>query len=82
MQYIEEDHQYLSDPMSASAGEGPRIDRVVAREGREQAKEWARRTAALYRAAVLDPEHFAHTGARRRQFIEAYIELKRFAERG
>lgn len=59
--------------------EGPRIERVIAREGREGAKQWARRIAETYRAAVLDPEHFAHTGGRRRQFIEAYLELKRFA---
>lgn len=64
------------------ASEQSRIDRLIARDGREQAKRWARRTASLYRAAVLNPEHFAHTGAHRRQFIEAYLELKRFAEHG
>lgn len=58
------------------------IGLVIARDGREQARQWARRTAAQYRTAVLDAEHFAHTGARRRQFIEAYLELKRFAEHG
>jgi hypothetical protein len=62
--------------------ERSRIERLIARDGREQAKQWARRTAGQYRAAVLHPEHFAHTAERRRQFIEAYLELKRFAERG
>jgi plasmid stabilization system protein ParE len=62
--------------------ERARIEVVLAREGPEQARQWARRTAAQYRAAVLNPQHFAHSGERRRQFIEAYLELKRFAERG
>jgi Raf kinase inhibitor-like YbhB/YbcL family protein len=62
--------------------ERSRIELILAKEGRESARQWARRTAGLYRAAVLNPEHFAHTGARRRQFIEAYLELKHFAEKG
>jgi hypothetical protein len=62
--------------------ERARIEMVIAREGRERARQWARRTAAQYRAAVLNPEHFAHETERRRQFIEAYLELKRFAEHG
>ncbi|HEY8538831.1 MAG TPA: hypothetical protein VIL28_08180 [Steroidobacteraceae bacterium] len=62
--------------------ERSRIERIIARDGREEAREWARRTAAQYRAAVLNPEHFAHQPDRKRLFIEAYLELKRFAERG
>jgi len=76
---VEVAREYAHGP-ALQSDERPRIAGVVAREGHESAKQWARRTAALYRAAVLDPEHFAHTGARRRQFIEAYLELKRFAE--
>lgn len=60
-------------------GERSRIERMIARDGLEGAREWARRTAAQYRAAVLDPHHFAHTGEHRRHFIESYLELKRFA---
>jgi hypothetical protein len=61
------------------AGEQARIERVIARMGKQCAQEWARTTAAIYRAAVLDPQHFAHTGERRRQFIQSYLELRRFA---
>jgi hypothetical protein len=73
------DREYLPGKRLPS-DETARIERVIARLGPEEAKAWARRTAAVYRAAVLDPEHFAHHGARRRQFIESYVELKRFAE--
>lgn len=68
--------------MSESLAERERIDRIVQRDGAEQARAWARRTEALYRTAVLDPRHFAHTPEYRRRFIEAYLELKRFALQG
>lgn len=61
------------------AAERQRIELVIARDGREEAKRWARRITRVYRAAVLNPRHFAHEGGRRRQFIEAYLELKRFS---
>ncbi len=64
-----------TDPIEA---ERERIERVSARDGVEQARAWARRTLALYRTAVLDHEHYAHTAAYRRRFIESYLELKRF----
>lgn len=62
--------------------ERARIESVIAKEGLEGAVRWARRTAGIYRSAVLDRSHFAHAGACRRQFIKAYLELKRFAGRG
>jgi hypothetical protein len=61
--------------------EAARIELLNARYGPEAAKRWAQRTAAIYRAAVLDPNHFAHEGRYRRQFIQSYKELKRFAGR-
>ena len=68
--------------MSGSANERVRIAWLIERDGVEQARAWARRTEALYRAAVLDRSHFAHTGDYRRRFIESYRELKFFAARG
>jgi hypothetical protein len=59
--------------------EQARIELLEQRYGIEEAKRWARRTAAIYRAAVLDPNHFAHERQHRRQFIESYKELKRYA---
>lgn len=58
--------------------EAQRIARLIDRDGLDAARQWARRTAGIYRSAVLNPLHFAHSGERRRQFIEAYLELKRF----
>jgi len=62
--------------------QGERIARVIAKDGVPAARDWARRTAGVYRAAVLEREPFAHAGACRRQFIESYLELKRFAADG
>jgi hypothetical protein len=59
--------------------EGERIARVVRRCGKAEAQAWARRTAAIYRSSVLNPQHFAHAGQHRRQFVQAYLELKHFA---
>ncbi len=68
--------------MSAFTAERARIAWLVERDGVEQTRAWARRTEALYRAAVLDPSHFAHAGEYRRRFIESYLELKCYAARG
>lgn len=67
----------LSQPQLSDEGE--RIERVLAREGPEGARAWARRTEALYRNAVLNPNHYAHTSEYRRRFIESYLQFKRFA---
>lgn len=69
-------------PSEAAECERARIARVLSRVGPEQARAWAQRTAALYRTAVLDHEHYAHTAPYRRRFIESYFELKRFAQGG
>jgi hypothetical protein len=62
--------------------EGERIARIVRRCGKAEAQAWARRTAAIYRSSVLNPQHFAHAGEHRRQFVRAYLELKHFARDG
>jgi hypothetical protein len=68
--------------MSGSGSERARIEWLVERDGAEPTRAWARRTEALYRTAVLDRSHFAHTGEYRRRFIESYLELKCYAARG
>ncbi len=72
-------HAARSSVHTESVTERSRIERIIERDGREQARVWARRTEALYRSAVLDREHFAHTPEYRRRFIESYLELKRYA---
>ena len=68
--------------MAGCANERARIAWLIERDGVEQARTWARRTESLYRTAVLDRSHFAHSGDYRRRFIESYLELKGFAARG
>lgn len=58
-----------------------RLQFLVARDGVDAAKAWARRTMRIYRKAVMHREpkpHFASTGEYRRRFIESYLEFKRF----
>jgi hypothetical protein len=66
----------------ALGDERARIERLIQRDGEAQARVWAHRTEALYRSAVLDHNHFAHTPEYRRRFIQSYLQLKRFALRG
>lgn len=68
--------------MNGSVSERSRIAWLIERDGAEQTRAWARRTEGLYRTAVLDRSHFAHTGEYRRRFIESYLELKCYAVRG
>lgn len=68
--------------MTHTPDERARLERLIARDGPEQARAWAQRTEAIYRSAVLDPTHFAHSGEYRRRYILAYLELKRFAREG
>lgn len=59
--------------------EGDRIARLVKRDGDDAARQWARRTAAIYRQSVLNRQHFAHLADHRRRFVRAYLEFKDFA---
>lgn len=62
--------------------EQDRLSRLIRRDGEEEARQWAQRTAAIYRGSVLNRDHFAHAGEYRRKFIESYLAFKRFAARG
>lgn len=59
--------------------EQARVEFLQARDGVQATQHWAQKTAAIYRAAVLNPDHFAHQCDRRRQFIESYKVLKLYA---
>ena len=60
--------------------EAPRIAFLVARDGRPAAKAWALDTARTYRLVVLGRRRpkATHT-LYRRQLVQSYLELKRFA---
>lgn len=66
--------------------EQARLQFIVARDGLAAARKWAKRTAKIYRSAVLtsrkrgfDKPHHASLPEYRRGFIESYLEFKRFA---
>lgn len=63
------------------SGEQQRLAFLTARDGLPAAKQWARRTAAIYRTAVLDKQHYASSRVYRRTFIESYLQLKKFGAR-
>ncbi len=58
--------------------EAPRIAFLVGRDGAAAAAEWVRRTLRIYRASVLNRNHFASSPAYRRGFIESYLGFKRW----
>jgi hypothetical protein len=58
--------------------ESARIAFLIERDGLSKAREWALRTAGLYRKALLSESHYAKTREFRRKFIESYQQLKQF----
>jgi hypothetical protein len=59
-----------------------RLETLVARDGQDAAREWARRTAALYRKSISDAAHFASQPDSKPRFEQLVRELERFAETG
>jgi len=59
-----------------------RLETLIARDGLEQAKQWANKTAALYLSSFSEPSHFASQPDWRPLFEKSIQELKRFAETG
>jgi hypothetical protein len=59
-----------------------RLETLVARDGPDAAREWARRTAALYRQSISDPVHFASQPDWKPRFEQIIRELETFAESG
>jgi hypothetical protein len=60
----------------AQCAETSRIEFLLQRDGAAATVIWVRRTLAIYRRALLDRRHFAHTAAYRRKFVASYLELR------
>lgn len=65
--------------------EAPRLQFLIARDGEEAARAWARRTADLY-AECIDQDgrenrkfHFASREPYRARFYQAVLQLEHFA---
>lgn len=55
-----------------------RIGLLVARDGEAAAVAWVRRTLAIYRRAVLHPQHFASKPDYRRRFLASCADFRRW----
>lgn len=55
-----------------------RIRFLLQRDGLAATMVWVGRTLRIYRAAVLDKDHYAAGNGFRRSFIEAYCDFKRW----
>jgi hypothetical protein len=62
--------------------ERERLERLIARDGMEAAKQWARCTAALYRRSFMDPTHYASQADMKQLFAESIVQLETFADTG
>lgn len=59
-----------------------RLDTLVARDGIEAAREWARWAANVYRGAVTDRTHYASQADKKPLFEKTIVQLETFADRG
>ena len=67
----------------ARSAEALRIALLLQRDGFAATSTWVRRTLAIYRRAVLDRRHFAHTAEYRLRFVASCLEFRRWlAENG
>jgi len=62
--------------------ERTRLELLCVRDGVEAARQWARRTAQLYRQSIDDAAHFASQPDWKPRFERSICELMAFAERG
>lgn len=58
------------------------LETLVARDGIEAARQWARWAATLYRGSVTDRAHYASQADRKPLFETTIIHLEAFADRG
>jgi len=63
-------------------GERERLNALVARDGMDAAKEWARKTAAIYSLSISNPDHYASQPDWKPRFEQSIRELTMFAETG
>lgn len=59
-----------------------RLETLIARDGLEQSKQWANKTAGLYLSSFCEPSHFASQSDWKPLFEESIQELKHFADTG
>ncbi len=58
--------------------EAARIEFLLQRDGAAATLIWVRRTFAIYRRAVIDRRHFAHSAEYHLKFIASCLEFRRW----
>ena len=59
-----------------------RLETLRSRDGIKAAREWAKKTAVIYRHSISDPNHYASQPDWKPLFDKSIRELKMFAETG
>lgn len=59
-----------------------RVRRVIALQGEDRAREWARSTASIYLGLIKNPQHYASQSEWKPIFEKSARELNRFAVNG
>jgi hypothetical protein len=71
-----DDHARAGEIRRLRSAEAVRIALLLQRDGLAATSTWARRTLAVYRRAVLDRRHFAHTAEYRLGFVASCLEFR------
>ena len=58
--------------------ESSRIRLLLARDGVVATRNWVRRTLTIYRSAVINRQHFAHSGSYRKGFLFSILCFRRW----
>ena len=59
-----------------------RLENLIARDGLEQSKQWAKKTTVVYVSSISEPSHYASQSDWRPLFKKSVKELENFAETG
>ncbi len=59
-----------------------RLETLIARDGLELSKQWAKKTAVLYLLSLSEPSHYASQPDWQLLFKKSIQELEHFAETG
>lgn len=79
------DEQALEKEVKADlrhVSERLRLETLIARDGSEQAKQWAKKTAGLYLSSLRESTHFASQSDWKALFENSIQELTHFVETG
>jgi hypothetical protein len=71
-----EDARELHGIADAHCIESARIEFLLQRDGAEATLIWVQRTLVIYRRALLNRKHFAHSSEYRRKFVASCLSFR------